>query len=290
MKKVAVMNDLSGFGKCSLTAAIPVLSALGVQCCPLPSAVLTNQTGYPHYHYTDLSDMLPMYIDAWGKNGAFFDGIYSGFMMSSEQIKSFFTFLEHFYKEDTFLLVDPVMGDDGRTYSIYSPQLLESMKELSRKADLITPNLTEACLLADYDFKKVYKYATKDSLLEFANEIGLKLREASHKDQDVVITGIKCKDDTSPFIYNLSITADGICESKSHFFNKSFSGTGDLFASVMCGCHLNGLSTADSMNLANSFLYHSIADTMNDDISTSDGVNFEKYLIELIKGGTIYGR
>ena len=116
------MNDLSGFGKCSLTAAIPVLSALGVQCCPLPSAVLTNQTGYPHYHFTDLSDMLTDYIDAWEKNGAHFDGIYSGFMMSSEQINSFIGFLNHFYENDTFLLVDPVMGDDGRMYSIYSPQ------------------------------------------------------------------------------------------------------------------------------------------------------------------------
>ena len=290
MKKVAVMNDLSGFGKCSLTAAIPVLSALGVQCCPLPSAVLTNQTGYPHYHFTDLSDMLTDYIDAWEKNGAHFDGIYSGFMMSSEQINSFIGFLEHFYENDTFLLVDPVMGDDGRMYSIYSPQLLESTRTLSRKADLITPNLTEACLLAGYDLEKVYQNATKENLFSVAIDMGTKLRESAEKNQDVVITGIKCKDDASPFIYNLAITSEGIFENKSHFFNKSFSGTGDLFASVMCGCHLNGISTFESMKLASSFLYHSIADTMNDDISPSDGVNFEKFLIELIKGGTSYGK
>lgn len=290
MKKVAVMNDLSGFGKCSLTAAIPVLSALGVQCCPLPSAVLTNQTGYRHYHFTDLSNMLPDYIDAWEKNNAHFDGIYSGYMMSSEQINSFMEFLVHFYEPNTFLLVDPVMGDDGRTYSIYSPELLESMRKLSRKADLITPNLTEACLLAGYSLDEVYVNSTKENLFSLAVEIGKKLRSSAEKDQDVVITGIKCKDDASPFIYNIAITSEGIFESKSHFFNKSFSGTGDLFASVMCGCHLNGLSTVDSMKLASSFLYHSIADTMNDDIPPSDGVNFEKFLIELIKGGTSYGK
>lgn len=290
MKKVAVMNDLSGFGKCSLTAAIPVLSALGVQCCPIASAVLTNQTGYPHYHYTDLSDMLPSYIDAWKKNDEHFDGIYSGFMMNSRQIDSFLSFIDQFYEENTLLLVDPVMGDDGRKYSIYTDELLASMKELSKRANLITPNLTEACLLADYDIDKVYSKMDKEHLFSIASEVGNKLRDLSYTNQDVIITGIKCKDDATPFIYNLAITSDGIKENRSHFFDKSFSGTGDLFASVMCGSLLNGLSTYDAMQLASSFLYHSIADTMNDGTPGAAGVNFEKYLIELIKGGTSYGK
>ena len=149
MKKAAVIHDLSGFGKCSLTAAIPVLSALGVQCCPVATAVLTGQTGYPCYHCTDLTAMLPDYIDAWGKNNAHFDAIYSGFLTGAKQISQVLDFIRQFREEHTLLLVDPVMGDDGNAYPFFTPGLLNGMEELTLEADVITPNLTEACLLAD---------------------------------------------------------------------------------------------------------------------------------------------
>ena len=282
MKKAAVLNDLSGFGKCSLTAAIPVLSAQGVQCCPLASAVLTNQTGYEHFKCTDLTSMIPDYIEAWQKNGAHFDGIYSGYMTGPKQIELFMDFLDAFYEDNTLLLVDPVMGDDGRTYGMYTNELLDMMKILSRKADIITPNLTEACLLADYDIKDVYKDTRKGTLLPLATEVAEKLRSLSGKDQDVIITGIKCKDDKTPFIYNLVTTAGGSSTQRSHFFDMSFSGTGDLFASVICGSCLNGFSTEEAVQRAGKFIYDSIADTMNDDAVPNDGVNFEKFLRELM--------
>lgn len=282
MKKAAVFNDLSGFGKCSLTAAIPVLSAQGVQCCPMASAVLTNQTGYEYHKCTDLTAMIKDYTDNWQKNNAHFDGIYSGFMTGSKQIELFMEFLDVFYEENTMLLVDPVMGDDGRTYGIYSAALLDGMKALSRKADVITPNLTEACLLADYDIEKVYSDTRKDVLLPLATEISQKLRCLSGKNQDVIITGIKCRDDKAPFIYNLVTTANGTTTHRSHFFDVSFSGTGDLFASVICGSRLNGFSTEGAAERAGKFLYDSIADTMNDDTVPNDGVNFEKFLRELM--------
>ena len=135
MKKAAVIHDLSGFGKCSLTAAIPVLSALGVQCCPVATAVLTGQTGYPCYHCTDLTAMLPDYIDAWGKNNAHFDAIYSGFLTGAEQISQVLDFIRQFREEHTLLLVDPVMGDDGNAYPFFTPGLLNGMKELTLKDD-----------------------------------------------------------------------------------------------------------------------------------------------------------
>lgn len=282
MKKAAVLNDLSGFGKCSLTAAIPVLSAQGVQCCPLPSAVLTNQTGYEHFKCTDLTSMIPDYTNMWQKNNAHFDGIYSGYMTGSKQIELFMDFLDVFYENDTLLLVDPVMGDDGRTYGMYTQDLLSAMKKLSRLADVITPNLTEACLLADYDIAEVYRDTRRDVLLPLASEIAGKLRNLSGKNQDVIITGIKCKDDKAPFIYNLVATSDGTTTQRSHFFDMSFSGTGDLFASVICGSRLNGFSTEESVSRAGKFIYDSIADTMNDDAVPNDGVNFEKFLRELM--------
>lgn len=282
MKKAAVINDLSGFGKCSLTAAIPVLSALGVQCCPLATAVLTGQTGYPYFHCTDLTDMMPQYIDAWTQNNAHFDAIYSGYMTGRKQIEHLLDLITQFRRDDTLLLVDPVMGDDGRVYGIYSDDLLDGMKELSRKADVITPNLTEACLLSGTDIAKVMNYHDAESFLSFASETAEKLRELAERPQDVVITGVKCRKEETPFIYNIAVTERGTHTSRSHLFNRSFSGTGDLFASVLCGCRVNGMTTEDSIDLAGRFLYHSIADTMNDNIPPNDGINFEKYLVDLL--------
>lgn len=283
IKKAAVINDLSGFGKCSLTAAIPVLSALGVQCCPLATAVLTGQTGYPHFSCTDLTDMMQEYITCWKQNDVHFDAIYSGYMTGAMQLRHLEDFLALFREKDTFLLVDPVMGDDGRVYGMYSAELLDGMKQLSRKADLITPNLTEACLLTDTEPEKATAYRGK-GCLAFAEETAYRLRESAQGRQDIIITGIKCPDETVPFIYNLALTEDGRHIRRSHFFNRSFSGTGDLFASVICGCRTRGMNTVDAMELAGSFLYHSIADTMNENIDRNDGIHFEKYLSELIEG------
>ena len=282
MKKAAVINDLSGFGNCSRTAAIPVLSALGVQCCPLATAVLTGQTGYPYFHCTDLTDMMPQYIDAWTQNNAHFDAIYSGYMTGRKQIEHLLDLITQFRRDNTLLLVDPVMGDDGRVYGIYSDDLLDGMKELSRKADVITPNLTEACLLSGIDIAKAMNYHDAESFLSFASETAEKLRELAERPQDVVITGVKCRKEETPFIYNIAVTERGVHTSRSHLFNRSFSGTGDLFASVLCGCRVNGMTTEDSIDLAGRFLYHSIADTMNDNIPPNDGINFEKYLVDLL--------
>jgi pyridoxine kinase len=286
VKKAAVINDLSGFGKCSLTAAIPVLSALDVQCCPLATAVLTGQTGYADYACTDLTDMIPQYTHAWRKNGVHFDAIYSGYLTDSTQIAHLMDFLSCFRSADTFLLVDPVMGDDGRVYGIFSPELLTGMKELSRMADLITPNLTEACLLTGTDIRTVTRDFSANDLLAFAEDQAQQLRECATGNQDVVITGIKCRGEKTPCIYNIAATADGIYRSRSHFFDHSFSGTGDLFASVLCGCKVNGMSTRDAIELAVRFLSQGIADAVAEGTAGNDGIHFEKHLLTLIEGGT----
>ena len=205
MKKAAVIHDLSGFGKCSLTAAIPVLSALGVQCCPVATAVLTGQTGYPCYHCTDLTAMLPDYIDAWGKNNAHFDAIYSGFLTGAKQISQVLDFIRYFREEHTLLLVDPVMGDDGNAYPFFTPGLLNGMKELTLEADVITPNLTEACLLADIPEDALLHCRTNTDLLKLAEDVALRLQKKASHPQDVVITGVKCRDEKHPFIILLPL-------------------------------------------------------------------------------------
>ena len=282
MKKAAVINDLSGFGKCSLTAAIPVLSVMGIQCCPVATAVLTGQTEYSYFHCRDLSDMMDEYTDAWSHNQVNFDSIYTGYITGIKQIESIMHFIDTFRKKDTFLLVDPVMGDDGQVYDMFTPELLEGMKKLSRRANLITPNLMEAALLTDSDVSDIFSSESQINPLEIAATLGEKLRSLAEVPQDVVITGIKHQKDATRFVYNLAVTDSGIHTCRSHFFQKRFSGTGDLFSSVMCGGKTNGLSTEASMELAKNFLYHSIADTMNEDTPGVDGVNFEKHLSELI--------
>jgi pyridoxine kinase len=296
LKKAAVINDLSGFGNCSLTAAIPVLSALGVQCCPVATAVLTGQTGYADFSCTDLTAMMPEYTDCWRKNQVHFDAIYSGYMTDDIQISHLMDFLAHFHEPDTLLLVDPVMGDNGHTYKIFSPELLAGMRQLAQKADLITPNLTEACLLAGKNPDIVSECSDGDAGLSLARELAQSLRSSALTQQDVVITGIRCSGDAPSdsnvsCICNVAATADGIYECRSRLFARSYSGTGDLFASVLCGCRLNGMTTADAIDLAVRFLSLGIADALREDVPGNDGIHFEKHLITLIQatqGGTNY--
>ena len=281
MKKAAVIHDLSGFGKCSLTAAIPVLSALGVQCCPVATAVLTGQTGYPCYHCTDLTAMLPDYIDAWGKNNAHFDAIYSGFLTGAEQISQVLDFIRQFREEHTLLLVDPVMGDDGNAYPFFTPGLLNGMKELTLEADVITPNLTEACLLADIPENALLHCRTNTDLLKLAEDVALRLQKKASHPQDVVITGVKCRDEKHPVIYNIAATANGIYRHESPFFDRSFSGTGDLFASCITGGLARGQELSEIIHIAGRFLEKALIDSVSEDVPVNEGVNFEKYLYML---------
>lgn len=283
MKNVALINDLSGFGRCSLTAAIPVISAMGITCHPIPTAVLTGQSGYPVFHCKDMSDMLPQYIGAWKQNKASFQGIYSGYLTGPVQIDFVESFIQAFRKDDTFVLVDPVMGDNGRVYGIYSDELLLKMKELTVKANMITPNLTEACLLADVDFEGLTAAYVNEALLEEAAEIGKWLRQDASVEQEVIITGIRVQENSTYYMYNLAVTEDGVFTERQKLFDRSFSGTGDLFASTMCGLKLSGHSTHKAMEIAGSFIYKSIEDTMPYNLSRNDGINFEGNLRMLME-------
>ena len=170
-KKIAVINDLSGFGRCSLTAAISVIAAMGVQPCPLPTAILSGQTGYPSYFYDDYTDKMDEFCREWKKMGASFDGIYTGFMSDVRQIEKVFDFLDTFYGKRTFLLVDPIMGDDGRRFGMCTPDFLSMMKELAAQADIITPNLTELCFLSGTEFRMIEQMTDEKHLLTIVEQM-----------------------------------------------------------------------------------------------------------------------
>lgn len=133
MKKIALINDLSGFGKCSLTAAIPVISILGIQACPLPTAVLSAQTGFSSYYCDDFTDRMNYFTDEWKQMQESFDGIYSGYLGSATQMHNVLYFLENFHTDNTLYLADPVMGDNGQRIRIFTDELLDCMKELTRQ-------------------------------------------------------------------------------------------------------------------------------------------------------------
>lgn len=295
VKKTAVINDLSGLGKCSLTAAIPVLSVLGVQACPLPTAVLTNQTGYESYHCVDFTDTIDYYTKEWEKRGLTLDGIYSGYLGSAAQVEKILHFCEVFRKDDTLLFVDPVMGDDGRPYPIYTPELKEQMRRLVLHADVITPNLTEFCLLTGTDYEELTSGAASADYLERIALTGEMLLNAGIR--TIVVTGIiwKAPNSSDARYYNLILTKDASDDTfepisslrytfvSSEIHGGSYSGTGDLLASVLCASMVRGDSAVTGVKRACRFLEQALIETEAEDIPRNDGINFEPYLSLLLE-------
>lgn len=271
MKKIAVINDLSGFGKCSLAAALPVISALGIECCPLPTAILSNQTGYPSFFCTDYTENMPSYIEEWKKMGVKFDGILTGYLASEKQVDIILDFIENF-GENSLVFVDPVMADDGVLYDTYNNELCEKVKKLTEKANIITPNLTELCILCGTDYAQLNREKDLGEIGALASAL------LSETTETVVVTGIKKEE----YIYNLIVEKDGASVVKSKLLNGSYSGTGDLFSSIVCGAVTNGKSVIDAVTLATEFIFKSIKSTPTKLGYEPDGVNFQEHLERLI--------
>lgn len=274
MKKIAVVNDISGFGKCSLTAAIPIISAHGIQCCPLVTGVFSNQTDYDSFFSMDFTNgMLPS-IMQWEKLGANFDAILTGYISNSKQLEAIETLIEKFKKDDTLLVVDPVMADDGRLYKCYDEKSVEAIKSLAKKADLITPNLTELCILSEENYADVVKLS-KDDLFEKVREMSEK--QCAEKEKTVVTSGIHIENKIANMVYQ-----NGNFETISSLaIGKSFSGTGDILSSFITAQCVRGADVYTAAKKATNFIYKSIEETMrdtNEKCNTADGVHFERFL------------
>ncbi|MGE8036765.1 pyridoxamine kinase [Lysinibacillus sp. NPDC093692] len=282
MKKVAVIQDMSSFGKCSLTAAMPVLSVMGVQAVPLPTAILTAQTGYPSFYCEDLTSKMDYFVDEWSKLGATFDGIHTGFVTGKEQIDNIFRFLNVFHSSETKLLVDPVMGDLGEVYKMYTGELLDRMKALAKCADIITPNVTECCLLTGLSYEKLQSYQDDSDYLQTLEEAGQQLQQTTGA--NVIITGLNPPpaEANKRYVGNMYVDAERSFSSIREYNGESYSGTGDLFASVIMGGMMRGQDLVESMKLAETFLAASIEATSKEHIPREAGVNFEKFLRMLL--------
>ena len=282
-KKIAVINDLSGFGRCSLTAAISVIAAMGVQPCPLPTAILSGQTGYPSYFYDDYTDKMDEFRREWKKMGASFDGIYTGFMSDVRQIEKVFDFLDTFYGKKTFLLVDPIMGDDGRRFGMCTPDFLSMMKALAVQADIITPNLTELCFLSGTEFRMIEQMTDEKHLLTIVEQMARNVMDRGTK--EVVVTGIRFTDSSDGVrkMGNLAVTKKDKFLSAFPFVGESYSGTGDLFASVMAGGRARGDRLDESIETAARLIGLAMEDSVREGVPRNDGVNYEQYLWMLKK-------
>ena len=284
-KKIAVINDLSGFGRCSLTAAISVIASMGVQPCPLPTAILSGQTGYPSYFYDDYTDKMDEFRREWKKMGVSFDGIYTGFMSDGRQIEKVFDFLDTFYRKKTFLLTDPIMGDGGRRFGMCTPEFLGMMKELTARADIITPNLTELCLLTDTDFRMIELMTDEKHLLTIVEQMARNVMDRGTK--AVVVTGIRFTDSSDGVqkMGNLAVTRKEKFLSAFPFVGESYSGTDDLFASVIAGGRARGDKLEKSMETAGRLIGLALEDSVRGKVPRNDGVDYEQYLWMLRKEG-----
>lgn len=269
--KIACINDISGIGKCSLTVALPILSSLKCQCCPITTAVLSCQTGYPRYTFRDLTSDLDEYIDVLKYLNVGFDGIYSGFLGSKKQADYVLKLINN--NPSSFVIVDPVLGDNGKIYSIFDNEFIQSMRDLVSRADLITPNITEANILLgnntnffDYDDKQL------KNICKLLSQIGPKY---------VVITGF-IRNNT---IYNICYDADKDCINMvgSDYNNISFSGTGDIFTSIISGLIMRGYDLYSAVSIATKFIKKTVDYTSSQPkYDRNDGIMFEYFLGDLV--------
>ena len=270
-KKAAVINDFTSFGRCSLAVTIPILSAMKVQCCPVPTAFFTNHTGFDSFSWMDNTERLDDYISEWKKLDLRFDAIATGFLGSRAQVDFVLRFVEAFKAESTVVCIDPVMGDYGKLYATYDMTLAESMRGLLDVADILTPNLTEACILAGVP------YRTDISDSELAELCGAL---ASRRASKIVVSGIPRGGNLVNYIYERGRGPEVCAEPK---IGVDRSGTGDVFASVILGDAVNGVGFADSVRKASAFTAKAVRRSFEMGLPEKDGLAIEEVLGELAR-------
>ncbi|MCF2626186.1 pyridoxamine kinase [Fusobacterium perfoetens] len=274
IKKVAAIHDLSGFGRASLTTVIPILSTMGIQVCPVPTAILSTHTSnFTGYSFIDLTDYMEEHIAHWKKLNLEFDCIYSGFLGSPRQIKIVSDFVDHFGHKDNLVVVDPVLGDNGSLYGTMGQEMVTEMRKLVSKADIITPNFTEAAFLLGEEYKEVTtEQEVKEWLVRIA-EMGPKI---------VIITSVP-DEKVNEFEKNMSVIAynkedDVFWKVSCKYIPVSYPGTGDAYTSVLIGSLLQGDSLPVAIDRAMQFVTQCIKASYGFKYPSREGVLLERNL------------
>lgn len=280
--RVAAVHDMSGYGRVSLTECIPIMSAMGVEVCPLPTAVLSTHTyDFEGYSVCDLTEEMPKIIEHWKSLGIKFDGVYSGYLCSARQIEILKTLIKWAKQSGALIVVDPVMGDSAllgteALYTEHMSELCAGMRELSSLADVITPNLTETCLLLGEEITQSYlDNRTIRNYLKRLSELGAEV---------VVITSVmSSENDMCAALYDTR--ADKYYKIDCGYVNRQFHGTGDVFTSVLTGAMLRGCSPLDAACVAADFVSEAIQRTIeHPEMKVREGVLFEPVLAEFFSG------
>ncbi|MDE6019439.1 MAG: pyridoxamine kinase [Ruminococcus sp.] len=269
LKRIVTLQDISCFGKCSLTAALPILSAMGLETAVIPTAVLSTHTGgFTGYTFRDLTEDIPAISKHWEDLNLHFDGIYTGYLGSIEQVKIVTDFFDKFKSEDTVIVVDPVMGDAGKMYAGFTPEFAGEMKKLCGKADVIVPNMTEVSLLLDIPYTEKYDEEYIKDMLKQLTSLGCPV---------AIITGV-CYGDGM----HGAVAYDSRCDKFSSSFQPHIDctphGTGDIFSSALSGSIIKGSTVQQALDTAVKFTVKSIEATLPDIDKYWYGVSFEKCL------------
>ncbi len=268
--KILTIQDISCVGQCSLTVALPIISACGIETCVLPSAVLSTHTaGFKGYTFRDLTEDMPDIREHWVKEGIAFDAIYTGYLGSTKQIAYVEEILQTTGKENCVKIVDPAMADNGNLYPGFDAAFVEAMKELCGKADYIVPNITEACFLTDTEYKTEYDRAYIDLLLEKLSALGCR---------NIIFTGISY----APGKTGVVVYENGQYSYYEHDkLLNSCHGTGDIYASAFVGALVRGKTAYESAKIAADYTVECIKATAQEE-NHWYGAKFEPVLSKLI--------
>lgn len=273
-KKILTIQDISCVGQCSLTVALPILSAAGHETCILPSAVLSTHTGgFTGYTFRDLTEDIPKIAAHWKKEGIRFDAVYTGYLGSAQQIDYVKEIITTLGTDDAVSIVDPAMADNGKLYAGFDDHFVEAMKKLVFSADIILPNITEACLLTGYEYRERYDESYTEGLITALKNAGART---------IILTGASYSDKTTGVL----VVQNGEIRYYEHEkLQVSSHGTGDVYASAFTGAYMRGNSAYDAAGIAADYTVECIKNTVGDD-SHWYGVKFEPvlgYLIDRLK-------
>lgn len=264
-RKIAVINDVTGFGKCGAMVGLPIISAEGLQCCVVPTSVFSNHTAYPSFFMEDYTDKMEAYMEEWEKLGLWFDGILTGFYGSDRQIDIVQHFIRHFKTADTKVIVDPIMGDNGVRYATYTESMCDKMEALIHLAHIITPNLTEACILTKHAYKTCWK---ESELMEMCRQLH------SMGPSRIVISGIEWEGLIGNYV---SENGKGVME-VSPKTGQQRCGTGDIFSSIIAAEVVKGREFRRAVRTAVEFIGICIEESDRIQMPVEDGVCFERFL------------
>jgi phosphomethylpyrimidine kinase type-1 len=276
MKRIVSIQDISCLGKCSLTVALPIISAMGVECSIVPTAVLSTHTMFQNFTFKDLTDQIAPIAAHWCSEGFGFDAIYTGYLASKEQIGDICAFFDVFKTPDNLIVVDPVMADNGKLYPAFGEDFPAEMAKVCAKADLIVPNLTEASLLTGLPYRTEYDEAYIKEMLQALSKLGPRY---------VALTGVSFQPGKLGVMYYDQKT-DTYGSYFTEYLPASFHGTGDVFASTCVGALMRGKSVGDALSLAADYTVESIRATLDAGKTNWYGVDFETaipYLVDRLR-------